>query len=78
MQVDLADMSVISDDDVSSFDDNLSDILHRIEGISHFTIDKFYSFDYLNSYAVQNDPTYVQLISHWHDVMNGYNSAIQL
>ena len=43
----------ISEDssEVAEFEVAITEVMHRIEGISHFTIDNFYTFDYLNDYA---------------------------
>ena len=70
-------MSVANNDDEDNFEDTLSDILHRIDGISHFVIAHFYTFTYLDSYVSTEDPTYSELIAHWHDVFNGYNTNLQ-
>jgi len=51
--------------------------MHKIEGISHFSIEHFYTFDYLEDYNELLDPSYPALISHWHDTLNGYNSLMR-
>ena len=51
-------MSVASDNDMARFEDQLSDVMHQIEGISHFIINHFYTFSYLTSYVTLEKPSY--------------------
>ena len=70
-------LDVANSDDEAVFEESISDILHRVEGISYFTIKNFYSFEYLESYNELLDPTYTDLIKNWYDTFNQYNSLMR-
>ena len=40
-------MAVSTSDEVDDFEDSMTDIMYRIEGISHFAIEHFYTFEYM-------------------------------
>ena len=50
--------------------------MYRIEGISHFTIDNFYSFDYLNDYAQRQTPSFEKLTEQWHTTFAEYDALL--
>ena len=50
--------------------------MYRIEGISHFTIDNFYTFDYLDGYAQSWKPSYEQLTEQWHTTFAEYDALL--
>ena len=56
--------------DTSEFEDSITDVMYRIEGISHFTIENFYTFDYLTSYSELYQPSEEDLITHWHTTIS--------
>lgn len=70
-------MEVTSDEDEVVFEQSIAEILHRVEDISHFSVEHFYSFNYLESYNELLDPSYPDLINHWHDTFNNYNSLMR-
>ena len=39
--------------------------MYRIEGISHFSIDNFYTFDYLTNEALLFDYSYEKILTKW-------------
>ena len=55
------------------FDGAITDVMYRVEGISHFTIDHFTSFDYLAPYEEQYDPTLESLLDAWFSSLTDYN-----
>ena len=57
-----------------TFEDNMTEIMYRIEGISHFTIEQFYTFNYLKPYTEENDPTLDSLMDTWYGTITGYNN----
>ena len=71
-------MQVNSKGEVSDFEDGITEVMYRIEGISHFTITNFYTFNYLNynSDEIDSDPTDDQLIAQWYGTFTGYNSVL--
>jgi len=70
-------MSVDSSNDADNLEDAITDIMYRIEGISHFIIEQFYTFDYLQSYVTLNNPTVDAIINEWYTTFIGYNSQMQ-
>ena len=50
----------------SEFADNISDVLHRIEGITHFNIAHLYTFDYFTDHNSHFNPSYGELIDEWY------------
>jgi len=70
-------MSVNSDDDANDFEEAITEIMYRIEGISHFTIEQFYTFDYLNSYVTLYNPTFDVTLNQWYTTFIGYNTQMQ-
>lgn len=56
------------------FSDNMTEIMYRIEGISHFTIEQFYGYDYLKQYSDESDPTLDTLVDTWYSTITGYNN----
>ena len=44
-------MGVQSEEEAAAFVEAVTEVMHRVEGISHFTIENFYTFDYLQSVA---------------------------
>lgn len=69
-------MSVDTSVERSEFESQVTDIMYRIEGISHFSIENFYTFDYLTKQALLFDYTYEQAIDTWHDTFTGYNAIL--
>lgn len=66
--------------DRNDFEDDITRVLHHIEGVSHFTINQFYTFSYLNydseiseSATIQ---TYDSLIDEWYSIFTGYNAVL--
>ena len=67
-------MPVSSTSEVNDFEDSMTDIMYRIEGISHFTIENFYSFQYMNEETgLFDDATETELVNHWFATFTGYN-----
>ena len=62
MQGHLFGMQVTTKEDESHFQDAVENVVHRIEGISHFSIEQLYSFSYLKNYEDLFNPTDDQLI----------------
>ena len=50
-----------SESKMADFLEGVTEVMYRIEGISHFTIDNFYTFDYLDAYAQSHKPSFEQL-----------------
>ena len=50
-------MTVGSEDDADNFEDAVIEVMYRVEGISHFAIENFYTFDYLSDYDTTDHPT---------------------
>lgn len=83
-------MQANSSDEVSEFIDAITEVMYRIEGISHFTITNFYTFDYLNYNSDAGDKSsladssdvnvvdidYNQLITLWYSKFTGYNAVL--
>ena len=44
-------------DNTKEFEDAITDVMYRIEGVSHFMIENFYTFDYLEKYDALFKPT---------------------
>mmetsp|Transcript_19221 Transcript_19221/g.23784 ORF Transcript_19221/g.23784 Transcript_19221/m.23784 type:complete len:127 (+) Transcript_19221:1483-1863(+) len=70
-------MQVETEDEESRFKDALSEVLHEIEGISHFNIEHFYAFDYLQNYVNLFNPTDEELIGVWNENFQGFNSKMK-
>mmetsp|Transcript_10934 Transcript_10934/g.14751 ORF Transcript_10934/g.14751 Transcript_10934/m.14751 type:complete len:127 (-) Transcript_10934:790-1170(-) len=70
-------MQVETEDEESRFKDALSEVLHEIEGISHFNIEHFYGFDYLQNYVNLFNPTDEELIGVWNENFQGFNSKMK-
>ncbi len=51
-------MRVDTSSERADFETQVTDIMYRIEGISHFSIDNFYTFDYLTNEALLFDYSY--------------------
>ena len=47
--------------------------MQRIEGIFHFTVEHFYSFEYLNEHEELFSPSLNELISYWYLTLTDYN-----
>ena len=56
-------MPVSSSSEASDFEDSMTDIMYRIEGISHFTIENFYTFDYMSQDADLASSTETELLN---------------
>ena len=69
-------MTVGSEDDVDNFEDAVIEVMYRVEGISHFAIENFYTFDYLSDYATSAEPTLDELTSKWYTTFTHYNSIL--
>ena len=66
-------MIVSSGSEAEDFEDNMTDIMYRIEGISHFAIEHFYTFEYMNEDQNLVDSTEQELLNHWYATFTGYN-----
>lgn len=83
-------MQANSEDEVFEFIDAITEVMYRIEGISHFTIKNFYTFNYLNYNSDAGyqatladsgnddviDIDYNQLITQWYSKFTGYNAVL--
>ena len=58
------------------FEEAITEVMYRIEGISHFTIDNFYTFDYLNDYAHKSTPSLQKLTEQWHTTFAEYDATL--
>ena len=58
-------MRVDSSSERADFEAQATDIMYRIEGISHFSIDNFYTFDYLTNEALLFDYSYEKILTKW-------------
>ena len=65
-----------SDDKLAEFREGIIEVMYRIEGISHFTIDNFYTFDYLDGYAKRWKPSFDQLTEQWHTTFAEYDALL--
>lgn len=61
---------------VAEFEEAITEVMYRIEGISHFTIDNFYTFDYLNDYAQKSTPSFEKLTEQWHTTFAEYDATL--
>ena len=61
---------------MADFEDAVTDIMYRIEGISHFTIEHFYTFEYLSNYDQLLSPSIDELIEQWYTTLTGYNAQL--
>ena len=50
--------------------------MYRVEGISHFAIENFYTFDYLSSYDTTEKPTLDELTNKWYTTFTNYNTIL--
>jgi hypothetical protein len=69
-------MSINSSEDADDFEDAMTEIMYRIEGIAHFAIDQFYRFDYLGPFVTLYNPTVDTTINEWYSVFRGYNNQM--
>ena len=69
-------MTVGSEDDADNFEDAVIEVMYRVEGISHFAIENFYTFDYLSDYDTTDHPTLNELTSKWYTTFTNYNSIL--
>ena len=69
-------MTVGSEDDVDNFEDAVIEVMYRVEGISHFAIENFYTFNYLSDYDTTAQPTLNELTSKWYTTFANYNSVL--
>ena len=69
-------MAVGSVSEASDFEDNMTDIMYRIEGIEHFSIENFYTFDYMNSDENLVDSSLTDLLNQWYTTFVGYNDIL--
>ena len=69
-------MTVGSEDDVDDFEDAVIEVMYRVEGISHFAIENFYTFDYLSDYDTSEQPTLDELTNKWYTTFTNYNSIL--
>lgn len=61
---------------LSEFKEAITEVMYRIEGISHFTIENFYTFDYLNDKALAEKPSFESLTEEWHSTFAGYDAIL--
>ena len=69
-------MTVGSEDDADNFEDAVIEVMYRVEGISHFAIENFYTFDYLSDYDASEQPTLDELTSKWYTTFTNYNAIL--
>ena len=69
-------MSINSSEDADDFEAALTEIMYRIEGIAHFTIDQFYNFDYLSPFVSLYNPSVDTTVNEWFSVFRGYNNQM--
>ena len=69
-------MTVGSEDDVDDFEDAVIEVMYRVEGISHFAIENFYTFDYLSDYDTSEQPTLDELTNKWYTTFTNYNAVL--
>ena len=73
----LFSMKVQNNKDEREFEEKLTEILHKIEGISHFSIENLYPFGYLQNYEDLFNPTDQALIDQWHVNFQSVNSKMR-
>ena len=69
-------MAVSTEPEAEDFEDSMTDIMYRIEGISHFTIEHFYTFEYMNDDQNLADSTEQELLDYWYETFTGYNKKL--
>ena len=69
-------MAVSTSDEVDDFEDSMTDIMYRIEGISHFAIEHFYTFEYMKDDQNLVDSTEQELLDYWYETFTGYNKKM--
>ena len=69
-------MQVDSETEAETFEDSITEVMYRIEGISHFTIEKFYTFEYLNDNADLTDYSLTELNTEWYSTITSYNTLL--
>jgi len=69
-------MPVSSSSERSDFEDTMTDVMYRIEGISHFTIENFYTFEYMSTDANLEQSSETELLNYWYDTFVGYNNNL--
>ena len=74
--MDLTDEDDASSTKISDFIEGITEVMYRIEGISHFTIDNFYTFDYLDEFARRQKPSFEQLTEQWHTTFAEYDAVL--
>ena len=70
-------LQVDSDSEVEVFEESITEVMYRIEGISHFTLENFYTFDYLNDNADLTDDSMTELNTEWYTTISGYNTVLR-
>lgn len=68
-QEEMQDMKVSSSEELAEFEEAVTDVMYRIEGVSHFTIDHFFNFDYLRNYEQLLSPSIDMLIDQWYTTL---------
>ena len=76
MSSDASELAVSSDDGAEDFEETMTDIMYRIEGISHFAIEHFYTFDYMSEDQNLIDSTEQELLNYWYATFTGYNKML--
>ena len=69
-------MAVSTSDEAIDFEDSMTDIMYRIEGISHFAIEHFYTFEYMKDDQNLVDSTEQELLDYWYETFTGYNKKM--
>ena len=69
-------MAVSTSDEAEDFEDSMTDIMYRIEGISHFAIEHFYTFEYMKDDQNLVDSTEQELLNYWFETFTGYNKKL--
>ena len=66
-------MAVSSKPDASDFEESMTDIMYRIEGISHFVIENFYTFEYINDNENLVNASEQEVLNYWYSTFINYN-----
>lgn len=69
-------MSVRTRQEGEIFASEVTEMMHRIEDLSHFALDRFFSFEYLQHYVTLLNPTYEELIGQWHTTLTSHTSIL--
>ena len=69
-------MSVLGSEELAEFEEAVTDVMYRIEGVSHFTIDHFFNFEYLSNYDQLLSPSIDELIDQWYTTLSDYNNEL--